>query len=29
MNQGNPYSQAKKPALQSYLELLGVKHKKM
>lgn len=29
MNQGKTYSQAKKPALQAYLELLGVKHKKM
>jgi hypothetical protein len=29
MNQGNTYSEAKKPAVQAYLDLLGVKHKKM
>ncbi len=29
MNQGKDYTQARKPALKAYLELLGVKHKKM
>lgn len=29
MNQGKTYSEAKKPAVQAYLELLGVKDKKV
>lgn len=29
MNQGKTYTDAKKPALQAYLKLLGVKHKKV
>lgn len=29
MHQGKNYTQAKKPALKTYLEMLGVRHKKV